>query len=224
MTTFTVSKSVSASLLGLGMLLASAPAQALDLTTWTSTGDVSAATNQSTITNAFLGDDGAINFNVSPNTPVSTNALENFLGLAPGALGTTPQEGSAIKQTFTAQAGDQISFNWNFFTNEVTGGFPDYAFVTVNSAINTLATIANATTPSSPFAFQTGVNAFSYTFNTAGTYTIGIGVVDDTDVATSSALQIGNASSTATVVPTPALLPGLIGFGVAALRKRKQNA
>jgi hypothetical protein len=224
MTNFTVSKSVSAGLLGLSVLLATSPAQALDLTTWTSTGDVVKAANQSTITNAFPGDDGAINFNVSPTAPVSTDVLESFLGLTQGALGATPQEGSAIKKSFTAQAGDQFSFDWNFLTNEpTTGGNPDFAFVTIGSGLNTLATIANATTsPAGIFLRQTGLSSFNYTFNTAGTYTIGIGVVDNNDFIASSALQIGNADYKA--VPTPALLPALVGFGVAALRKRKQDA
>jgi hypothetical protein len=222
MTNFTVSKSVSAGLLGLSVLLATSPAQALDLTAWSKTGDVAPA-SQTTITNAFPGDDGAVNFNVSPNTPVGTNVLESFLGLNPGTIASTAQEGSAIKQTFNVQAGDQISFDWNFLTNETNSAFPDFAFFTVSRDINTtLATIADAVTPSSPFRFETGIRSFSYTFTTSGTYTVGIGVLDDADVTTSSALQVGNADYKA--VPTPALLPALVGFGVAALRKRKQDA
>jgi len=33
--------------------------------------------------------------------------------------------------------------------------------------------------------------------------------------------SVSDASSTATPIPTPALLPGLIGMGIAAIRKRK---
>jgi hypothetical protein len=223
MTNFTVSQSVSAGLLGLSVLLATSPAQALDLTGWSKTGDVSVAGSGGSVTNAFPGDDGVINFNVSPTAPADINALESFLNLSPNTLSSDFVEGSAIKQTFNAQAGDTFSFNWNFFTNEPANGSPDYAFVTINSSVNVLATIAQALTPSSPFTRQTGISAFSYTFPTAGSYQIGIGLIDSNDTVTSSALSLGNASYTS-VIPTPALLPGLIGFGVAALRKRKQAA
>jgi hypothetical protein len=44
-------------------------------------------------------------------------------------------EGSAIKQTFTANAGQTLSFSWNFLTNESVGNdanpnFNDFAFAT----------------------------------------------------------------------------------------------
>ncbi|MDJ0698127.1 hypothetical protein [Mastigocoleus sp. MO_188.B34] len=55
--------------------------------------------------------------------------LEQFLGLSSGALDNLANadvtEGSAIKQTFSAQAGDVLTFDWNFLTNETT---PDNFF------------------------------------------------------------------------------------------------
>lgn len=64
---------------------------------------------------------------------------------------------------------------------------------------------------------------FNGVYNLAnGTTVSGFGVVqiNDTTVATSR----GNANFAQVAIPTPALLPGLVGFGIAALRKRKQEA
>ena len=67
---------------------------------------------------------------------VSDVALETFLGLAVGTLDALSAgdvtEGSAIKQTLTVSAGDSLSFDWNFLTNEDTPDFfNDMAFYSI---------------------------------------------------------------------------------------------
>ena len=48
--------------------------------------------------------------------------------------------------------------------------------------------------------------------------------VDTDRTGTDHGMAVDNFSITARPIPTPVLLPALIGFGVSALRKRKQNA
>ena len=154
--------------------------------------------------------------------------LEGFLGLTPGSLnglgngGVT--QGSAIKQAITAAAGDVLTFSWNFLTSESTpSSFNDFGFFSVVNGSADLTTLANTNSVFQlspiPFFEETGYQSFSYTFASAGTYTLGFGVVDVGDTSFNSALLLDGFSSTP--IPTPALLPGLIGMGVAAWRKRQ---
>jgi hypothetical protein len=74
--------------------------------------------------------------------------LETFLGLAEGSLdglgNGDATEGSAIKQTIAVQAGDTLTFDWDFLTNEgMSSYFNDFAFVSVApDTSSTLASIA----------------------------------------------------------------------------------
>jgi hypothetical protein len=214
MTTFTVSRSVTAGLLGLGVLLATAPAQAasVDLSSWSIIGDGITSSSGATLTNQSVpGDlfsDGNTTINVSGQSPADIFGTPNFetlLGLSQGAftnqLGLDVYEGSAIRKTLTVAAGEALSFNFSFPVKDAQ----DVGFVKIGSTLVAL-----------------GGSPFSYTFATGGDYDIAIGVADVGDYTNSSKLAISGAAINA--VPTPALLPGLIGFGVAALRKRRQDA
>jgi hypothetical protein len=194
-------------------LAASIPAQAasLDLSTWTIYGDAVVSPNSATITNALVDgtdDDGSI-LNVSGSDPLDVGTLETSLGLPPGTLGFDAQEGSAIGTLLSSiNAGDVFSFSWNF---SVLDSF-DLGFVTID----------DVATPGLdlPVFTLTGTSPFSYTFAAAGNYRIAIGVVDQTDFINSSVLNISNAQLVP--IPTPALLPGLIGLGLSVWRKRKE--
>jgi hypothetical protein len=76
----------------------------------------------------------------------------------------------------------------------------------------------------------TGWIKASYNLAAAGTYALRFGVVNWTDTAYDSGLAFDGATiagkpiEPGTPIPTPALLPGLIGMGVAAWRKRKADA
>jgi len=204
----------------------------------------------------------------SGTNPVSTVALETFLGLPTGNVNMPGSgsldmlsnsdvnfskrkviDGSAFKQTITANAGDQVSFEWNFLTNELVPepSNTDYAFFSVvptNSSSSPIL-LANAD-PSDPSAFspsgtplsvspgqtsETGFHTQSYTIPTTGTYTLGFGVAQVNPVTPfpddntgNSAVLIDNVSLTP--VPEPNSASAILVFGVlgaGSLLKRKQR-
>jgi hypothetical protein len=117
--------------------------------------------------------------------PVAT--LQGALGLAPAALDTLNAGdtgevtfGSAIQQSFTANAGDQLRFNWNFLSDETSNhAGNDFAFLLLDG---NLQQIANTFTPSGPtstlFTNETGFRPFSTGITSSGTHTLAFGVVD----------------------------------------------
>ncbi len=130
---------------------------------------------------------------------VTDSALESFLGLSAAALdGMTngnATEGSAIKlSTMTIAAGTTLTFDWNFLTSEGTPSFyNDFAFVSIDGLSELADTNSSFVLPPAGFK-ETGYAKFSYTFTRAGTYTIGLGVVDVGDGYNDSALLVDNVS------------------------------
>ncbi|MEL7038204.1 MAG: Ig-like domain-containing protein [Cyanobacteria bacterium J06592_8] len=131
---------------------------------------------------------------------VNTQELENFLNLTPGRLDriTGSIEGSAIQQTVTATAGTQLSFNWQFLTNELLSS-NDIGFVSVKSEMQEEIFILENISPNlslspTPYGFESLSGNYTFTFPTSGTYTVGIGVVDVSDQILDSALLIDNVS------------------------------
>jgi hypothetical protein len=157
------------------------------------------------------------------------DALESFLGLTPNALGMTAFNGSAIKQTIFLNAGDTLTFRWNFLTNELDpspGALPpenDFSFYVVN-ILNNLADVESSTFSTGTLGFlnQTGDSTASFVAPTTGSYLLGFGVVNDFDQFRQSGLSVDNVN--VTPIPTPALLPAMVGLGIGVIRKRKQAA
>ena len=213
------------------------------LSGWSTWGDASTqagapfGSRQLVLTNAGLvADEFDINgalvgpFNRSGNAALATGApggLETLSGFAPGAFnpaGDVAYEGSLAQQTFTAAAGDTLNFVWNFGTRDT---FADYAFVAINGLVIRLAGSPEALlTSSGDNLFETGLQSFSYTFATAGTQTLTLGVVDvadDTLLSTLFVDQVQLTAATTNGVPEPtsaALL--LLGLGLAAKARRRQ--
>ncbi|BAZ50328.1 hypothetical protein NIES4103_29440 [Nostoc sp. NIES-4103] len=213
---------------------------------WSAFGDVYVAKPKEVLlsTDAILDDDiqlgaisGQFNFSGQPAGEVGfvSPNLAEFLGIDASLLDINgfAYEGSAIKRTIDVKAGDSLIFQRNFLTNEnsalVSGSFRgslnDYSFFLVNDEIKKLADINDATQSLSNFivAFdkETEIQTFKHTFNQAGTYTIGFGVVDIDDFTVSSALSIQNvtfkSSSTGETIPEPTTILGAfvsMGFGV----------
>lgn len=157
---------------------------------------------------------------LNTNSGSSLGALESFLGLAPGTIGTigsSPTNGSAIKQSFFATAGDVVSFDWQFLAGDNLP-YNDFAFTTLSSAAQLLSDVSIV----GDFG-DSGLQTFSWLIPTTGTYTLGLGVMNSLDSVVNSILEVDNVAGGSTAVPTPALLPGLLGLGVAALRKRKSE-
>ncbi len=127
---------------------------------------------------------------------VSVTSLEAFLGLSAGtviALGNgNATEGSAIKQSFSATAGDMFAFDWNFLTGEETPSpFNDFAFVVFNGMLQDLADTGFSpfALSAAPFFSETGFRSFCFTA-TGATDTVGIGVVDVRDSVVDSGVLI----------------------------------
>jgi hypothetical protein len=140
--------------------------------------------------------------------------LQNFLDLSTTDLDLSDFDtafgGSALKRQ--VRAGDKISFAWTFaldpnFNADPFFPLPDYAFVVVDGAVEQLATSSSS-------------GGFSRTFTSDGLF--GIGVVDIGDAFGESILALTEGDFVP--IPTPALLPGLFGLGVAALRKKREQA
>ncbi|MDO8962286.1 MAG: PEP-CTERM sorting domain-containing protein [Methylophilus sp.] len=197
---------------------------------WSALGDVNLQAGAILMTTASVDfeDDypeAAGAFNASGTAAAETGVVggvENFIGVAMGTLNVGEDfafEGSVLKQTFNVNAGDTLTFNWNFFTNEASTG-ADYAFVSINGALTTLATPLDAANSSLPYAYTTGFQTFSQTFNTASSVTLAFGVVDVNDYNVTSALWFDNVA----VVPEPEtyamLLAGLGLLGFASRRKQ----
>ncbi|MDY6783804.1 MAG: PEP-CTERM sorting domain-containing protein [Cyanobacteriota bacterium] len=160
--------------------------------------------------------------------------LETFLDLPLGSLDTlgngNATEGSAIKQTFTAKAGQVVNFHWNFLTDELDfdpnpSTFNDFAFVSLaslNELGDTSLTFANSLTE---FSNETGFQKFSYIIPTTGVYTLGIGVTDVGNRIFESGLLVDKV----VVTPEPASVIGLLavvflGAGSAFKRNQKYKA
>jgi hypothetical protein len=137
---------------------------------------------------------------------VSASELEIFLQLPSGRLdeiGTGPAiEGSAIKRTFAANAGDVLSFDWNFLTNEYTildepDSPPtdynnDFAFVSITEVSQLSDTFSMFIFSISDYMSETGFDTFFFPITTTGAFSLGIGVVDVGDEEIPSALLIDN--------------------------------
>ena len=191
----------------------------LGFTGWDTIGDVS-------VQNSSFGSgptDGVAQMLIETGpASVDDAALESFLGLVPGmldAMGTSDvTQGSAIKQDITVQAGEILTFDWNFLTDDF---FPwnDFAFYSIAPAAIGLAdTLDPLVLSATSFPVETGFNNMLFMFPTAGTYTLGFGVVDVFDDLETSGLLVDNIN----VVPLPPaiLLLGSGLAGLAILRRR----
>ncbi|MBD2772319.1 hypothetical protein [Iningainema tapete] len=173
-------------------------------------------------------------------TGVAENSLEGFLGLSQffgdNSLGQAI-EGSAIGQTFTAQAGQTLSFAWNFLTDESTGSnadpnYNDFAFATIsNNSENLFFRLADTTgdltnSSSQNFFAETGFKTFSYTLPTNGEYTLGIGVVDVGERTVISGLFVDRVQAQAVPETSSAVTLLILGMGGVSVLKgsrKRQN-
>lgn len=132
----------------------------------------------------------------------SDEIIEAFLGLKRRSLDEFGNgdvtKGSAIRQTFTANAGDILTFNWNFLTNEGAQVFPynDFSFVSISSLSELADTTfsSSVTSLTTQFFEETGFQTFSFTIPTTGTYTLGLAVVDVGDNSIDSGLLVDNVT------------------------------
>jgi hypothetical protein len=140
-------------------------------------------------------------------TNAANGDLQNFVGVGLGDLdvdNTLRQafDGSALKFMFTNSG--TLTFDWN---TALLGD--DYVFTALSGVVANLGSVGGS---------------FTQSFNSGDIFSIGVVNIGGSD--DDSTLNLLNAQFTpnSTPVPTPALLPGLVGLGVAALRKRKEQS
>lgn len=163
-------------------------------------------------------------------SPITSGSMETILGLPSGTLDAFSlnftTEGSVMTQTFSANAGDILSFNWNFLTDEnpFEVDYNDYGFYTLTNVTSPIALLGDTFSSLNPlvggFAWETGYSLVSLTLPVTGLYTLGFGIVDVGDDQVDSGLLIdGLALSGAPVTATPEpssialMASGLAGLG-----------
>ncbi len=201
---------------------------------WTLLGDVAQLADQrvalTTATFAYADDAGfaagALNLS-GRETAAAGFELEAFVGVAPGSLDldivTQAYEGSAMSRSFTVNAGDRLSFDWQMSTRDTDVGL-DYAFVVIGGQRIDLGSASQATQAAgSPWLAQTGSTHFEYTFQSAGPVTVAFGIVDVGDYSATSALYLDNVALAP--VPEPASYALMLGGGalLLAAAKRRQR-
>ncbi len=169
--------------------------------------------------------------NQSGSNAVPVTNIGAFLGIPTSSIrdGTaTGQEGSAFTINLgTLNAGDVVTFDYNFLTNEIQpGAHNDFAFWELNSGPIHIFADSNSPTlaPTDPsntvFALATGYHTVTINILATATYTLGIGVMDATTTDNPSAVLIDN------IVVTPVPEPTTVAFSIAgaallvALRRR----
>lgn len=141
--------------------------------------------------------------------------LETFAGLQPGALssdlGRSVIRGRAVRQTFSADPGQQLQFQWNFFTDDSIPNV-DFGFVAIDGQLQVLAdtqspllTFDPPTAPISPFEqFTTGYQTATLPLEPGGEHTVVFGVTGDATIG--SLLLVDDVR----LVPAPASLALLL--------------
>ena len=202
------------------------------LTGWNTLGDASNQNGQLLLTNTTVAADDVdasnnpiASLNRSGTDAVDASLLSAAAGLAAGALDPSAfdfaAEGALAWQSFTGNAGQTLSFLWNFGTRD---SFADYAFVVLDGVLLRLASAADAALPGTgDNLFETGYNPFSLTLGSSGSHSIAFGVVDVNDTAVMSSLAIDQVQLSAdNTVPEPGSLALVaLGLGLMAWRKRR---
>jgi hypothetical protein len=173
----------------------------------------------------------------------SVSEVDTKLGLPQGTLDsiTAPASppywglvvrGSALQQTFYGNAGDTLTFDYNYLTND--GLNWDFCFFTLNSQnllyVQKLAGNymlppgVTALLPSETiFSRETGFNTFSFNLLTSGNYIFNIGVVQMGDGFRDSGLIIDDFKITPAPIPAAVWLLGTGLAGLIGIKKLKRN-
>jgi hypothetical protein len=205
-----------------------------DFSSWSVLKDGEANTAVVTTTKTYHG--AAVNsvegtkFAVITSGSNSANNIESFLGIANNSLKDIykTRSGTAIKRTIVANAGDTVSFSYNFLGWDKLPA-NDYGFTSLTPA--TGVTILSNILTVGDYG-SSGWQNFRYTFAQAGTYTFGVGAFNVWDNAnpTSSKIAVDNFAVTSPVylsaIPEPseyafAAFAGLSIVGLVVRARRR---
>jgi hypothetical protein len=169
------------------------------------------------------------------------NSTGNFTASAPAVLASltvdppdiltlgagTPTVGSGLSQDVTVAAGDTLTFDWNFLTDELdeSATFNDFAFFSIAGVPFLLASRNSSTfnivSPPAGFDGQTGWMTQSYTFTAGGTYKLGFGVFNVGDTGHDSVLLL---DAVTLPVPEPTSLALIAsGMSIAFFKRRRRR-
>jgi len=175
-----------------------------DLTGWNTIGEVSAVgqTNVTTSNNT--------NYLISPNETTmafldsfgsTVSEIETFLGLGSGSLNTASNasltNGSAISQSFSANAGDTISMSWNYAARDyIPYTDPSFAVLVAPDGTAIVDVLASTTGPGLVTGSDgiSGVFTFAEQLSQSGEYTLGFAVANSGDTVLNATLFIDDAA------------------------------
>ena len=223
-----------------------------DTSGWTVMGDVSVVDGSFGVTPS----DGSYQLLLTTGSgAVTPDATETAMGLPNNAIrhlfrdniakpgessGTWPIEGSAVQQSFYADAGDVLTFDWDFLADEFTRSplDPDYytdflwGYLEGPSSDQEFALAhvnqdpSNFVASASTFNDETGYQTFTFTFTEAGDYTLTLGVHDIEDTLHDTGAIFDNFYLSKAPEPDTFLLVagGLLGLAWHARRRKAQRA
>ena len=210
-----------------------------DFNGWEPTSNATIYTNESKQALLRTSDEDGTEFD-----NFSLEEFEAFLEISPGSLSNLDNgeviEGSAIKRQFTANAGDVLTFDWNFLTDAILPEADnDFAFYTISPSptdsssfsLIELADIGYPDGTASGFeevnlrrTRQTNFQRLRIEIPGDGSYTLGLGVVDVNGPLVDSELLVDNVALSSTPVPfefSPGL--GILALGACSAMARLKN-
>lgn len=194
---------------------------------------------------ALLDNDGLFG-----DPAASAADLATFFGFKTSQLSSLVNDlpivsGTGISQTFTGNAGDRFSFQWNFLTDEAGSAhngllpqesrFQDVSFWSLQpqGGPTELFKLADRYDPAlvdskTVFGKETGFQVVNFFLPYSGTFTIGFGVVNVSDKVVKSGLMIDNATGPSIVVPEPVSITswfvGIAFLATSVVRSKKRRA
>ncbi|MBC8136008.1 MAG: hypothetical protein H8F28_09005 [Fibrella sp.] len=191
-----------------------------DFSSWSTIGNAAVVTTTNTATGSTVSAAEGSKFALITAGSARAGAIEEFLDLSNGSLSNIfTRRGSAIKRTIVANAGDTVSFSYNFLGFDFFP-FNDYGFVSLSPVsgpriLGSIISVGN-------FG-NSGWKQYSYTFADAGTYTLGVGVFNILDNSQPFSSKIAIDSVTVTPEPGEYAFAAFAGASVLGLVARARR-